>query len=44
MLKDLTGAIFNGTDESRKDETCLQYKMNKHFIKTRKISTKLSLG
>jgi len=26
--------------ESRKDETCLQFKMNKHFIKTRKISQK----
>ena len=26
------------TDEYRKDETCLQFKMNKHFIKTRKIS------
>ena len=25
---------------SRKDETCLQFKMNKHFIKTRKISQK----
>ena len=24
------------TDESRKDETCLQIKMNKHFIKTGK--------
>ena len=22
------------TDESRKDETCLQFKMNKHYIKT----------
>jgi len=28
------------TDESRKDETCLQFKMKKHFIKTRKISQK----
>ena len=26
------------TDESRKDETCLQFKMKKHFIQTRKIS------
>ena len=26
------------TDQSRKDETCLQFKMKKHFIKTRKIS------
>ena len=25
------------TEESRKDETCLQFKMNKYFIKTRKI-------
>ena len=25
------------TDEYRKDETCLQLKMNKHFIKTRNI-------
>ena len=24
------------TEESRKDETCLQFKMNKYFIKTRK--------
>ena len=24
------------TDVSRKDETCLQFKMNKYFIKTRK--------
>ena len=30
----------NCTEESRKDETCLQFKMNKHFIKTRKISQK----
>ena len=22
------------TDESRKDETCLQFKMKKHYIKT----------
>ena len=28
------------TDESRKDETCLQFKMNKYFIKTRKMSLK----
>ena len=26
------------TDESRKDETCLYFKMKKHIIKTRKIS------
>ena len=26
------------TDESRKDETCLQFKMKKHHIKTVKIS------
>ena len=24
------------TDESRKDKTCLQFKMNKDFIKTKK--------
>jgi len=30
------------TDKSRKDETCLQLKMKKHFIKTGKIS--LNLG
>ena len=28
-------------DESRKDETCLQFKMNKHFIKTWKSLSKL---
>ena len=27
------------TDESRKDETCLQLKMKKHYIKTSKISS-----
>ena len=31
------------TDESRKDETCLQFKMKKNFIKTRKISRNLLL-
>ena len=30
----------DSTDESGKDETCLQFKMNKHFIKNRKISQK----
>ena len=29
--------IMDCTEESRKDETCLQFKMNKYFIKTRKI-------
>ena len=28
------------TYDFRKDETCLQFKMKKHYIKTRKISRK----
>ena len=32
--------ISDCTDESRKDETCLQFKMEKHFIKTIIISKK----
>ena len=38
------GLSGEGIDESRKDETCLQLKMKKHFIKTRKISQKRGLG
>ena len=32
--------ITDCTEESRKDETCLQFMMNKYFIKTRKIYRK----
>ena len=33
--------VSDCTEESRKDETCLKFKMNKYFIETRKIYQKM---
>ena len=47
IIKTTTSFFFfqtsDCTEESRKDETCLQFKMNKDFIKTRKIISQNSV-